>query len=451
MFRTLVPYCCCGSGLLPLPLLVAQEPPQQPDPRLQALERALQESAPPPASTPGVPAPSTPGQLRLIDVSLDVVAAVGSSTASDAELRDLQGGGHDPKKRGFTLEQAELSLGGAVDPYFTAESHIVWAIDPDSGDSEVELEEAFLTSQALPYGLQAKSGLFFTEFGRLNPVHPHAWDWQDQPIILTRVFGGDGMRAPGARLSWLLPTEHYNEVFVTVQNANGEQMTSFLANEGVYEERPIGGRDFAPDPVRSFGDLVYTGRLVSSWDISDASSTAIGASVAYGPNATGNGADTLIYGADFVYKWRAPSNERGWPFFRLQGEVVARDFAAADQIDAGGPLAPVTVPGTTLHDYGAYLQALWGFSLGWDAGLRGEWVSGSGDSYDAATAGFARASDPYRCDRYRISPLLEYHPSEFSRFRLQYSYDDTDVLAHPAHSVWFGFELLIGKHPPHKY
>lgn len=455
MIRIRVPSCCC---LLSLPCLVAQEPTQPTEPppsRLQALQQAMQDVRRQPGTAssligPG-PVTSTPGQLRLIDVSLDIVAAAGSSTATDAELSDLQGGGHDPKKRGFTLQQAELSIGGAVDPYFTAESHIVWFLDPVAGETNVELEEAFVTSQALPYDLQLKAGMFLTEFGRLNAVHPHAWDWQDQPVILSRVFGGDGMRAPGARMSWLLPTGNYTEVFATVQNANGEQMTSFLANEEVYAERAIGGRAFAPSPVRSFGDLVYTGRLLSSWDLSDASSTAVGASVAFGPNATGDGADTLIWGADFVYKWRAPSNQRGWPFFKLQGEFVGRQFQAAGQIDDSDPLDPVTVPGRTLRDHGAYLQALWGFEPGWDVGLRGDWASGSGDSYDPGTQTFARSADPYRCDRFRISPMIEYHPSEFSRFRLQYNYDDTDAIGDPVHSVWLGFEILIGKHPPHKY
>ncbi|MFO1077463.1 MAG: hypothetical protein U1E73_07030 [Planctomycetota bacterium] len=451
MFRTLVPYCC--GSLLPLSPLLAQEPQQPPDPRRLALERAVQELGSTPGTTPVTAAPPAvgPGLLHLIDVSLDIVAAAGSSTAAESALGTLQGGGHDPKKRGFTLEQAELSLGGAVDPFFTAESHIVFFLDPEAGESNVELEEAFVTSQALPYGLQAKAGMFLTEFGRLNPVHPHAWDWQDQPVILTRVFGGDGMRAPGARVSWLAPTPNYTEVSASVQNANGEQMASFLANDEVYGERPIGGRAFAPGAVRSFGDLVYSGRVVAGWDFDDASSAAVGASVAVGPNPTGDGADTRIYGADFVYKWRAPSNDRGWPFFRLQGEFVARDFEAGDQVDDGDPLAPVAVPGATLHDYGGYLQALWGFAVGWDVGLRGDWATGAGASYDRATQSFTRSGDPYRSDRFRISPMLEYRASEFSRFRLQYNYDDGDDLQDPVHSIWLGCELLIGKHPPHKY
>src|SRR5262249_42018938 len=160
-------------------------------------------------------------------------------------------------------------------------------------------------------------------------------------------------------------------------------------------------------------DLAWTGRLSTSFDLSDASSTALGASVAFGPNATGDGADTVIWGADFVYKWRPPGSERGWPFFKLQGEALARRVEAAEQVDNSVAGSPVNVPGATLHDYGGYLQGLWGFSLGWDVGLRGDWVNGSGQSYDQVAQTFSRASDPFRAQRWRLSPMLEYHPSEF--------------------------------------
>jgi hypothetical protein len=381
--------CVCLSACVCAGLLAQEQPatqsppnqnpqPQSPASRRDALTRAVQGLDAPAASTgpaaPQVPqAPvASPGQIRLIDVSLDIEAAVGGSTEPDAVLDHLQGGGHDPRKRGFTLQQAELSLGGAVDPYFTAEAHLVTFIDPIPGETVVELEEAFATSQSLPADLQLKAGMYLTEFGRINPTHPHAWDFMDQPVILTRVFGADGLRAPGARLSWLVPTENFTEVIVGVQNANGEQTQSFLANADVYSDRPVGGRFFVARSVRSFADMLWTGRISTSFDLGDASSTAIGASVAWGPNATGDGASTLIYGADFVYKWRPPGNERGWPFFRVQGEVLARNFETAAQVDSSTPGILVPLPATTLHDYGGYLQALWGFALGWDAGLRGD-------------------------------------------------------------------------------
>jgi hypothetical protein len=435
--------------------LVAQDPTTPS--RREALERASRElTAPPPGSagqsTGALGAQA--GPVRLTDVSLDILGAVGASTASDAELLDLKGGGHDPKKRGFTLQQAELSLAGAVDPWFKAQAHLVTFLDPVDGETIVELEEAYLTTLALPAGLQVKAGTFLTEFGRINPTHPHAWDWQDQPIICTRLLGADGMRGPGARVAWLAPTDAFTEVFFGVQNANGETMTSFLANEAVYEERPIGGRFFVQREVSSWNDLVYTLRAMTSFDPSDTHSVGIGASALFGPNATGGGADTTIYGADFVWRWKPVENERGYPFFKLQGEFLARAFDTAQQVDEVDPLVvgdEVTLPGVTLHDYGGYLQALYGFLPGWAIGLRGEWVSGEGDSYDASSQSFARSNDPYRTDRVRFSPMLAWQLSEFSRFRLQYDFEDSDHLADPVHSAWLGFEVLIGSHPPHAY
>ncbi len=435
--------------------LRGQDPGQEPPSRRDTLDRAtknlVEQQQKERAAAGTLPASQAPaGPLRLIDVSLNILAAAGTSTERDAVLADLQGGAHDPKKRGFTLQQAELSLAGAVDPYFEGRAYLIASIDPEEGETIVELEEAYLTTLQLPADLQLKAGQYFTEFGRINPSHPHQWDWEDQPVIHTRLFGGDGMRGPGARLSWLLPTTTYAELLFGVQNANGETMVSFLANDEVYGERPIGGRFFQAREVRAPDDLVYSLRATTSFDLGDSSSVGLGASALYGPNASGGDADTTMWGVDFVWRWRPVDNRGGAPFFKLQGEFLGRAFDAADQVDDSDPLNPIAIPAATLDDYGGYLQALYGFAPQWAAGLRGEWASGSGDSY-AGGGAFDRDSDPYRCDRVRVSPLLAYKPSEYSRVRLQYNYDDTDHLSSEVHSVWLGFEVLIGVHPPHAY
>lgn len=422
--------------------LAAQDPS-----RRSSLDRATRD-------LPAQAAPSLgtqTGPLRLLDVSLDIVGALGASSERNAVLRDLQGGQHDPKQRGFTLQQAELSLAAAIDPYLRGESHMVALIDPD-GETIFELEEAFLTTQQLPWDLQVKAGQFLTEFGRVNQQHSHQWDWQDQPAIHTRLFGGDGMRGPGARVSWLVPGDTYGELFLGVQNANGETMPSFLANEEVYEERPLGGRLFADRDVRSGSEVVWSGRAVTSFGVSTFGTVLLGTSALLGPNATGGDGDTLIWGADFIWRWRPDTHRRGYPFWKVQGEFLARAFDAVDQVDTSDPLNPVAVPGDTLRDHGGYLQVVHGFAEGWAAGLRVDWASGSGANYDADTQALvARDADPFRADRLRIAPMLAFAPTEFSRFRLQYNYDDSDHLDDPVHSVWFGFEVLMGAHPPHSY
>jgi hypothetical protein len=404
--------------------------------------------------------------MRLIDVSFDGLFAAGASTERDQSLQFLQGGGHDPRKRGFTVQNVELSFSGAVDPYLNAESHIVYFLDPITGESHVELEEAFFTTQKLPYQLQLKGGHFFTEFGRINPQHPHQWDWLDQPIINTRLFGPDGMRAPGFRLSWLTPLPWFSELYFGMQNANGETMTSFLSEAGAFAERPIGGRPFVDRDVRSLRDLAYLARWGNSWDLRNEISAVLGFSGLYGPNATGSEGETWIYGADLKLKWRPVNNFRGWPFLLLQSEIMGRNYRADRFFNPG----PDGIPGTaddislahkTLLDWGFYTQLLWGFRNPWAAGIRYEYASGSGSNVNVdfgtgTVSRVSRNSDPFRADRHRVSPLLVWQLTEFSRFRLQYNYDHySDRLpgfeGRNAHSVWLGAEFMLGAHAAHKY
>ena len=427
---------------------IAVEKPAAPQSALDQAVKETQPPAPEPLTTDILSRRVGGTTFRLIDISLDALFAGGASTERDASIRNLQGGDHDPRRRGFTVQNVELSLAGAVDPYFTGEAHIIYLIDPEIGETRVELEEAFLTTQALPFGLQLKGGFYFTEFGIINQTHPHAWDWLDQPVINSRLFGPDGLRQAGARLSWLTPLPWFSELQFGVQNANGETMASFLANEEFFEERPIGGRPFVERDVRSAKDLLYLARWENSWNLSDAVTTKLGFSGLFGPNASGPDGDTRIYGADFKLRWRPSDNFRGWPFVLWQSEVMNRDYRADRFFDDSDPDNVIDLPRETLRDWGFYTQALYGFSYGWAAGLRYEYATGSKES--AIEGG--RKADPFRDDRHRLSPLLAWHPSEFSRIRLQYNYDRANHLERrDAHSIWLGVEFLYGGHPAHKY
>jgi hypothetical protein len=402
-------------------------------------------------------------RARLIDISINTLAAAGGSSVDDDELGGLQGGAHDPDQNGFTLQQAELSLTGAVDPYFSGEVHLI------ATPGGVELEEAFFQTTALPWGLQVEGGYFFTEFGLLNPLHPHAWDWIDQPVVNTRMFGGDGLRSPGMRLGWLLPTPFFSELHVGVQNADeGELTASFMGEESV------GGRPVVDREVDSLGELAWLGRWNASFDLSETSALLVGTSVLYGPNSTGPDGETWIYGGDVKLRWRARNSFRGWPFLVWQTEVTGRDYKADGFVagtDTGGgdddddhhghddehegeesesPF-PNDLPSDTLRDFGLYSQLLYGFRYGWAAGLRLEYANGNGASVAAGVLS-PRGDDPLRDERVRISPLVVWHPTEFSRLRLQYNYDDADHLTGgDAHTIWAGVEVLYGKHAAHKY
>jgi hypothetical protein len=460
--------------LQPAGAVVAAPPGESP------LDRAVKDVAQPPAPAATVPDKVAPAaappsrrttgtalyarrlgnaEIKLIDVSMDVLLAIGGSSVPDPDIRGLEAGAHDPRRRGFTLQQSELSFSGAVDPYFTAEAHIV------ATPSGVELEEAFFTTTSLPYGLQLEGGYFFTEFGRINPLHPHAWDWIDQPVIISRLLGGEGLRSPGFRLGWLTPLPWFSELHVGAQNPNeGELTTSFIGEEGV------GGWPPVKQNVDNLGDILYLTRWNNSWDVTDSVTSLLGFSGLFGPNVTGGDARTFIYGADMVWKWLPPTNFRGWPFLTWQSEVMKRDYTAANFLAGtavgsdGGDTHGHThdgetggeeeeefdedIPGDILRDWGFYTQLLYGFRYRWAAGLRYEYATGSGESLEEG----GREADFLRDDRHRLSPLIVWHPSEFSRIRLQYNYDHADFLdGHDAHSIWLGMEVLYGAHPAHQY
>jgi hypothetical protein len=251
----------------------------------------------------------------------------------------------------------------------------------------------------------------------------------DQPVILSRLLGPDGLRGPGARISLLLPFRWYSEVLGGAQNANGETAVSFL---GAGDAEPIAGYEAVGRETDSIDDMLYTTRWLNSWSISDTLTLNLGASGAFGPNASGDRNRTRIAGADVYALWKPVVNRRGWPFVRLQAEVLQRWYQAGDG-----------TPRKTLIDRGAYTQIVWGFFERWAAGLRWDGARGFGGLV-------APNADPLRDARQRLSPNLSFYPTEFSKLRLQYNRDWAQATA-DAHSVWLQIEVAIGAHGAHQF
>jgi len=423
----------------------------------------------------------------FMDIGLVGTFAAGGSTAND--LENLQTGGHDPNQRGFTLQGVEASFSGAVDPYFRGNANVLFGID-GGGDTFVELEEGWLESTALPGNFQIRAGQYLTEFGRINTQHPHSWSFVDAPLVNARFLGADGLRNLGARLSWLAPTPWYTEFFLGVQNSHGETASGFRSAGHVHgggeeaEGIPFSYRH--PDNDRGFkrfDDLLISPRIATSFDLTDTQTLLLGVSGAFGPNANGGGGDNTrseIYGADLTWKWRPANHSGGFPFVQFQTEAMLRKYGAGSfnwdedgdglLLDADGdgnpdagqlfdPLTglPAVLPAEKLTDYGFYSQLNYGFRKGWVAGLRFDYVTGDVASYQTmgllepdGSGGFTGVFDKFRATRYRISPNITWYPTEFSKIRMQYNYDDRTNFG-VDHSVWLQFEFVLGAHAAHKF
>jgi hypothetical protein len=374
------------------------------------------------------------GGKNYMNISFDGLFALAYSSARD--LDRIEVGDHDPQQRGFNARNIELAFDGAVDPYFEGFANIVFKLDNDNG-TEVEVEEAFLQTTNLPFNLQLKGGQFFAAFGRINPTHPHTWDFADDPLVHGRFLGPDGLRGVGAQLSWTMPTPWYSQVLIAVQNGRGGTAYSFRnpGDNGIFFDRLTNDRE-----IRGLGDFLWLPRWESSVDLSPTQVVLGGVSGAFGSNDTGPHTRTQIYGADLLYKWKSARAEAGFPFVKWQTEFMYRRFEAGRGVDDTFPMAE------TFHDWGMYSQVVWGFRKGWVAGLRGDYLHMTDSHF---------TDDVDRQSRSRISANLTWYPTEFSKLRLQYNHDfleQTFFLAgRDVDSVFLQFEFILGAHGAHKF
>ena len=374
------------------------------------------------------------GGKNYMNMSFDGMFALAGSSARD--LDHIEVGDHDPQQRGFNARNIELAFDGAVDPYFEGFANIVFKLDNDNA-TDVEVEEAFLQTTDLPFNLQLKGGQFFAAFGRINPTHPHTWDFADDPLVHGLFLGPDGLRGVGAQMSWTLPTPWYSQLLLGVQNGRGSTGYSFRnpGDNGIFFGRMTTDRE-----MRGLEDFVWIPRWENSVDLSSTQVVLAGVSGAFGSNDTGSNTRTQIYGGDFLYKWKSAHAEGGFPFVKWQTEVMYRRFEAGRGMDDTFPVAE------TFHDWGMYSQVLWGFKKGWVVGIRGDYL-------DAQDSKFT--DDPSRQSRSRVSADLTWYPTEFSKIRLQYNHDFIDdsffLAGRDVDSVFFQFEFILGAHGAHKF
>jgi hypothetical protein len=374
------------------------------------------------------------GSKNYMNISFDGMFALAGSSARN--LDQIEVGDHDPQQRGFNARNAEIAIDGAVDPYFEGFANIVLKLD-NGNATQIELEEAFLQTTSLPFGLQIKAGQFFDAFGRINPTHPHTWEFADSPLVNGRLLGPDGLRGVGAQISWTVPVPWYSQVIFAVQNGRGSTAYSFRnpGDAGVFY-----GRQTIDRAASALRDFVFVPRWENSFNLSDTQTVLVGASGAFGSNDTGPNSHTQIYGGDFLYKWKSPRAEGGFPFLKWQTEAMYRRFEAGRGLDESFPVSE------TFDDWGMYSQVLWGFKKGWVAGIRGDYLHMQDSLF---------TDDITRQTRSRISANLTWYPTEFSKLRLQYNHDfleENEFLpGREVDSVFFQFEFILGAHGAHKF
>ena len=421
--------------------------------RIAALEEKLAGAARPEATdaaaspTQTDPQPQAPSQARLKstassfnpEVSLILQGAyvhrkevedrhIGGFVAAD----DHRHHGHSDR-RGFTLDHTELVFAANIDPYWRGQA-IVAVLD-----DEVELEEAWFQTTALGHGTGIRAGRFRSGIGYLNELHAHQWDFYEQPLMYKALFGRHSYVQDGAQLKWVAPLPFFAGLGAEIgrgQNFPGNDRNISGANSHAL---------FAH--VGSDIGVSHSWRAGLSWLRTRASERESHFEMNHGhhhhhdePGAFSGRSRVWI--ADFVYKW-APDGNPARRNFKFQAEYFRRAEDGTLTADIHG-----NTYDSAWHtrQSGYYLASVYRFTPNWRAGMRYDRLSSGRQNLGDNPLGIETVN--YRPNR--VSAMVDYNWSEFSRLRLQYSRDRA-MPGLTDNQVMLQYIMSLGSHGAHRF
>ncbi|PNV83209.1 MAG: hypothetical protein C0627_06685 [Sulfurimonas sp.] len=339
-------------------------------------------------------------------------------------------------ENGFNINYAELVLSSSVDPFFTMDGVFHFS------ENGVEIEELFFTSNALGYGTKIKGGKFNSNFGYLNEQHHHYWDFADMPLVYEAFLGMHGINEKGAQIQWTAPTPFYLMAGFEVLQGENEQM---FGNETIGDvEDPIAaGKD---------GPTLYIGYIKASHDIGNTTLLG-GLSYAQGKsridhsgdeeNPHAFSGDAKLYGADFVVLHALDSYKSiKWQSEYLQRELDGTQYA----LDTDGTV--LGSPSMLKEQSGLYSQLIYTHDKNWRMGARYDTILKNDVTKNGLDVEQHSGLDKY-------TAMVEYHTSEFARFRLQYSRDNAmfneDGQREKIDTVILQANISIGAHAAHSF
>jgi hypothetical protein len=343
-----------------------------------------------------------------------------------------------PGKRSFSLGESELTVSANVDPDWRATA--IASLAPDGG---VDMENAYFQSLGLGNGLSFKGGRFFSAIGYQNEQHAHAWDFADAPLVY-KAFLGNQLADDGMQLRWLAPTDTFFEIGAEAgrgrtfpgadNNKNGVSQGSLFAHlggdVGVSNAWRVGTSLLASSPRdRSYDDLDSAGASVSN-------------------SFSGK---SRLWAVDGIWKW-APEGNSTVTNAKLQGEYFRRredGTLASNSTLCGGSCSD----GYRSRQSGWYLQGVYQFMPHWRVGVRHDQLDSGTMDIGLVNNGLLTAADfpsLLAHDPKRNSLMLDYSPSEFTRFRLQWAHDDSGIGA-TDNQIFLQYIFSLGTHGAHQF
>ncbi|MEO7761322.1 MAG: hypothetical protein ABIS68_05355, partial [Casimicrobiaceae bacterium] len=156
--------------------------------------------------------------------------------------------------------------------------------------------------------------------------------------------------------------------------------------------------------------------------------------------------------ADAIYKW-SPDGNATQTNFKLQGEYFRRTEKGTLTYDTFGASQGALAGDYRAAQSGWYVQGVYQIMPLWRAGLRYDRLGSGPYSLSTIDSGALTPTDFSRLLSYnpsRSTVMVDYSPSEFSRFRLQFARD----LARPGatdNQIFLQYIMSLGAHGAHTF
>ena len=400
----------------PLATVAAAAP--LPAPAEPPADLALASLEPPPAP----PAPTATSNNSFnpgIAAVLNGFYRVATPNRGNTRIAGIQGGDDITRPpRGFSIGESEVSFTANIDPFMSGFLDISF-----NNANQPSVEEAYILSKDLPWGLTAKAGRFLSGIGYINERHSHDWLFSDAPLpyraFLNNQYGDDGLQ-----VRWLAPTEQFLEFGAEVFRGDAY---------------PAAG-------ARNVGAGTYTAFVHTGNDINDSSSWLAAASYLHSDASQRlNSADGSQFSGttdlgimSAVYKWAPGGNPTvrnlsltSEVFFDRQAGVFNPNAASLVRVNQGR--------------WGGYVQGDYQFMPRWSVGLR---YAALGTSPVPVPLGGSDLDDLGHTGN-DTTAMLEFDSSEFGRFRASYSHDEAGFK--PIDELLLQYTVIYGPHGAHRY
>lgn len=350
--------------------------------------------------------------------------------------------------KGFSLNHSEFIM--KIDAEHLS-ANLTTVIEEDDGHIHAVVEELYLESVGLGNGLTLRAGRFLAGVGYLNQQHAHVWDFADAPLAYRGLWGRQYIDE-GLRINWVAPTDMFVELGTDLLDGGSYPAGSYYWNGGIDTHVVYAniGNDVGTDHSWQAGLSYYSadvearlsgGHHHDHGGHSDDHGDDHSDDVMEIPSFTG---DSKVIGLNLVYKW-APNGDYRNTNFKLQAELFIRDEEGDVIMEGSSPLETTTYDG---KQKGMYIQGVYQFKPQWRAGLRYDYLTSDNKGSDIEVMEEA-ALDNEGISPKRWSLMLDYSPSETSRWRLQVNRDKS--YEHSDNQVVLQYIVSFGAHGAHTF